>query len=78
LLILKTHPDKLTEKDQIIHIPFFTLNQVYKDTDELMTDLVDSVHGQSQLISKIKKKFRGSWSVGANIGFFAINYTADR
>jgi hypothetical protein len=80
LLILKKHPDHLTEKDMIIHIPFQTLNKVYTDTEELLTDLVGFTYGRSQLIYKVNKWVRlaqkviSGFSVGLNIGFFAINY----
>jgi hypothetical protein len=81
LLILNKHPDHLTEQDKIMHIPFVTLHGVYSDnTQELLDDLVGFAHGQYQLKEKIKtwidreKKIISGFSMGINIGIFAINF----
>jgi len=85
LLILKKHPDQLTEHDIIIHIPFATLNKVYGDKEELLVDLVGFARGNQELMSKISKwvqtqnktivkKFFAGLGVGINVGIFAINY----
>jgi len=82
LLIIKKHPDDLTEKDKILHIPFSTLKGVYTDdTQALLDDLVNFSLGQNQLIDKVvkwtkyeKRKILSGFSIGVNIGFIAINY----
>jgi len=80
LLILNKHPDNLTDKDTIIHIPFTTLNSVYSNTDELLTDLVEFTRGNKQLLEKIKKwikqnkKIISGVSIGINVGLFSINF----
>jgi hypothetical protein len=80
LLILKTHPDHLTEKDTIIHIPFTTLDEVYKNNEELLMDLIGFTKGNQALVYKINvwvqrtKKTVSGLSVGINVGFFSINY----
>ena len=80
LLILKNHPDNLTEEDIIIHIPFTTLNKVYGDKEELLVDLVGFAEGNQELMRKISKWVQGKnkviagLSVGINAGVFAINY----
>ena len=80
LLILNKHPDCLTEKDTIIHIPFTTLDEVYKDKNELFMDLVEFTKGNPALMRKthkwvlrLKKAISGL-EVGINVGVFAINY----
>jgi hypothetical protein len=80
LLILKKHPDDLTENDMLIHIPFMTLNSVYSNSEELLTDLVGFTRGDRQLIEKVNKwikrakKVVSGFSIGINVGFFAINF----
>lgn len=81
LLILKKHPNELTEKDTIIHIPFATLSKVYQDKEELLVDLVEFTRGNNELMRKISEWVRaqnkiisGRLSVGINVGVFAINY----
>jgi hypothetical protein len=80
LLILNKHPDDLTDKDMIIHIPFSTLREVYSDTDELLDDLVGFTKGGKQLMIKINRYIRiarkviSGLSFGVNVGIFSINY----
>jgi hypothetical protein len=80
LLILKKHPDDLTDKDTIIHIPFITLNKVYSDSEELLIDLVEFTKGDQQLMIKINKYLKKSkkvvsgLNVGVNVGLFSINF----
>lgn len=82
LLILKKHPDDLTDKDTIIHIPFATLNKVYSDSEELLIDLVKFTKGDQQLMDKINVYIKKSKKVvsglsigfGINVGLFTINF----
>jgi hypothetical protein len=86
LLILNKHPDDLTDKDTIIHIPFTTLNSVYSSrTDELLDDLVGFTKGNKQLLLKINKWVKNNkkivsitTSIGINIGFFSINFDINK
>jgi hypothetical protein len=84
LLILDKHPSQLTEKDSIVYIPFSTLNAIYINTDDLLTDLVEYAKGNKQLVEKSKKWSKKnkqkifknlSVSIGVNIGIITINIT---
>ena len=80
LLILKVHPDLLTERETIIHIPFTTLDEVYEDNEELLMALIGFAKGNQALMRKIYKwvqktrKAISGLNVGISVGVFAVNY----
>ena len=79
LLITKKHPNLLTEKDAMIHIPFNVLEEVYKDrSNDLLRDLVMLARGRDDLIKVVSKKRRITSKIkrglGVNVGFFSWNW----
>lgn len=76
LLILWNHPNKLTEKDAIVHIPFQVLDSVYNNSTELLNDLVDFANKKSTRLTKkicTKHKIIKGLSFSINAGIFALN-----
>ncbi len=76
LLITRKHPNQLTEKDTIIHIPFQILENAYSNSTELLIDLVAFAKYENQdLIAKVKKHAKRveGLSFSISLGFFAIN-----
>lgn len=76
LFITWKHPKKLTSKDAIVHIPFQVLDETYRNSTELLYDLVSFAKEENtNLISKITAhhKIIKGLSFSLNLGVFAIN-----
>ena len=77
LLVSWNHPDKLTDKDAVVHIPFQVLDESYDNTTVLLCDLIDFANKKNlNLIDKIRAKHKviKGLSFSVNLGIFALNF----
>jgi len=77
LLILSEHPQLITDKSMFLYIPFSVLDETYKNTNDLLFDLVSFAKSNNiDIVKKTSKRFSiiKGVSVALNLGIFTVNF----
>lgn len=80
LLIIWKHPTKLTKEDSVVIISFLALDETYKNSSELLLDLIAFAKKENNnLINKLKAKEKANrklvkgLSASLNLGIISFN-----